>query len=848
MSPVTTLPVRMRAAHPSTLDAQRASAIGFYQQPGLAQVDAEGLRDVTEVDATVERAQSVVARDTARPQLVLLDTSGDEPTEIPENDNHPAMLPWRFPNPGMTSQQLRSLLISDAQIEGNSFLWFELQMDPRGTGRAVPVSAWRMPPESVKVNPGTKPGEYVDNYEFLRYGQGSDEDNPKYKPFEIFHFKTLHPTDPYRGLGIIPRLRHEILIRRYAKRWRENFFKNGVPATLLLEAQNEIRETAKDPNKLTRLSDQLFYGMTGMDGERIGRPIISYGEFKATALPRPSEDEVGWIKTMGWSKGEIGSAFGVPPTKMSDYTGQQLSSNAEQQEHDYWVDTIMGWNRLLLSYLNDRYLRTYFPDEQLEFSWDYSDVLALAPSKTERAEWTSKLAREGLIAGIEARRMNEIPDPGDDIANIDSLYVLRFNGRPLDMFDDGFGEPAEGEPVAAPSDPPPAGNDDEEEPDENTTADTEEEEPTKVFRDAFAKCSLPVKAQTKDISSDLLAGVRLELERHRKRVGALLRRMVALAGQQQVEVDALPAPFNVQDPRALEAVKAQAIRVVEQVNASTVDTLRASIGATLESGAPLGSREVRDSIQRAFRHRRKAWQLDRIARTEAHQARELGSLEAMVQNEVEWHEWLSAADERVRTGEAGRPDHLAMDGQRVRVSERFTDESSGATFAHPGDGSNAEAADVINCRCTTASVFPDEDEEKAFRRRAFGGRPESRNLAGNGTRDAQAIPKAQCRARASGARGIRRAICEGRGDGMRTKRFDGGLVILPDEVETLALNAGDDLKGDVAQLRFLLEEEKPRDPDSRQRRLASDAAIDRRREGLSRERWPTRVRCHHLGR
>jgi phage portal protein BeeE len=709
-----------------------ASMVGFWQQPGQPQVDAEGLRDTVEVNSDIGRASGVVSRDTARPHLILLDTSGDEPVEVPLEENHPAMMPFRYPNPGTTSEQYRGAWLYDLQIEGNSFNWLDLRPDPRpGRDRLVPHGMWRMPPEKVKVHPGKQPGEYLDHYEFVKFGESSP-DNPTYRPFEVFHIKTYHPTDPYRGLGIIPLLRHEILISRYSKKWRENFFKNGVPATLLLEAQGEFKENKPKNEDLARMSDAIFYGMTGVDGERIGRPLINWGDFKATPIPRPKEEDVAWIKTQGWTKAETGKAFGVPPTKMMDYTGQQLSSNAEQQEHDYWVDTIQGWNRLILAYLNDRFLRVYYPDESLEFAWDYSEILALAPSRKVTSEWTTALAREGLIAGIEARRLNNVPDPDPEmVQNADALYKLRYNGRPLDLFDSGLdnlllpgsspggdsGDGGGGDGGGGDgggTDPGDQGGQGEEEQDDLEQRGrflTEEE-----FQRVFRKFTKPTQLVTKDMADDLFAGVRETLETHAQRVRRLLSRMVALSGQQEVELDGLPNPFSITDPRALAAVAEQATRVTGLVATSDLATLRVSIASAIESGAPIGSKEVRDAIQRAFRSRRKAWQLDRIALTEAHQSREIGSVEAMRQNDIERHEWLTSQNENVRGAPTAPPSpasHYRMHQQNVEVGQPFTDPVSGARMLHPGDTSlGAGASDVINCHCTTAAIFEGEEAEK----------------------------------------------------------------------------------------------------------------------------------------
>jgi hypothetical protein len=95
-----------------------------------------------------------------------------------------------------------------------------------------------------------------------------------------------------------------------------------------------------------------------------------------------------------------------------------------------------------------------------------------------------------------------------------------------------------------------------------------------------------------------------------------------------------------------------------------------------------------------------------IARTEVHGAANYGSLEAAKQTGVTTKkEWLSAADERTRSFDAGDEwDHASFDGTTVGNDESFAFTSAKGqsdSLMYPGDPSGA-AGNVINCRCTLA--------------------------------------------------------------------------------------------------------------------------------------------------
>lgn len=63
-------------------------------------------------------------------------------------------------------------------------------------------------------------------------------------------------------------------------------------------------------------------------------------------------------------------------------------------------------------------------------------------------------------------------------------------------------------------------------------------------------------------------------------------------------------------------------------------------------------------------------------------------------------EWIHAGRGR------SRPDHLAMDGQRVKFGEKFR-LPDGVQMAYPGDPDGG-AKHTANCRCTIATVFDDK--------------------------------------------------------------------------------------------------------------------------------------------
>jgi len=157
--------------------------------------------------------------------------------------------------------------------------------------------------------------------------------------------------------------------------------------------------------------------------------------------------------------------------------------------------------------------------------------------------------------------------------------------------------------------------------------------------------------------------------------------------------------------------------------------IRKAIAEAVNAGTPVAS--MRESIQAAFAERRADWQLDRIARTETHQAQEAGGWLAAKQNQIEFKRWVSSRDGKVRGNDPDdEADHVTLDLlPRWPMNEPWIDPRNQGRLLFPGD-SSAPAACVINCRCTWISDFshlknwtPPEPEyvwlRKAARQRDF---------------------------------------------------------------------------------------------------------------------------------
>jgi len=150
-------------------------------------------------------------------------------------------------------------------------------------------------------------------------------------------------------------------------------------------------------------------------------------------------------------------------------------------------------------------------------------------------------------------------------------------------------------------------------------------------------------------------------------------------------------------PEAITLPDAVATRLREHVfeaSARTLDRLTGNVMQTLDGAyrEGLGIREAMDALRGDFRQMRD-FELQRVARTEIHSAAADGAFATERELGVEYHQWWTALDDRVRDGSTGSADHVSLHGQIVRVGDTFEN-----GLQYPGDRTGP-LEEWINCRC-----------------------------------------------------------------------------------------------------------------------------------------------------
>jgi HK97 family phage portal protein len=651
-------------------DDAREQAVTVWSPGVQAPPDQYALDQQEQIHPVVYACVRTIQQDASQTPLKLYEktTQGD----MNEVEDHPLLDVLRQPNEADTSGDWMMGLYGDLLMAGNHFSWVHLE----GAFPGIPKNLIWMPPREVEPIPD--PQLVIGGYKRMTPGGKTRI----YPPEQVWHFKMPNRKNRYRGMAAAERLRDPIAIDQQMVKWRYSLFYNGVPVEILLRTSNAIDSQSKRDRLYAEL-DKTFMGRQN-GGRRYA--VVNSDTWEVQVLPRAKDDETGYHEGRRLERALIAMVFGVPPNKLMDFEDSSgLSTNAESQERLYWEDTIAGLHRIVLDHFNSKILPRYFPAARnLVFKYDYSGIRAMNTSEQDLTLIHKDRFDFGMETLNEARRAMGLDKSDNDLAD-----EHLFHGRPLGS------DPV---PLALPAPPP--------------------QEPAAPPAKA-AVVPIPLR---KDVRPEDLFDDDQEVRILRGLIDAEIRRMVQNAGEHQLELAGLSGAFNVTDPHVLAFVRTMLVRISQAVVPGTNEMVRRAIAEGLRTGLPVGSLDMKNLIQEAFKARRARWQLERIATTETHQAQEGAGFLAGAQAHFEYKRWITSRLPNVRgLDPKDAANHAGLEGVVVAWDSSWTDPRSGASLRYPGDregggkGNQPIGSDTINCHCSAVPSFEhlSEDERMA---------------------------------------------------------------------------------------------------------------------------------------
>lgn len=351
------------------------SGVGLFGGRGTASVERS--LNAMGSTGTLFGIVSRIAQATASTEWCLYKTSSDNrrsyattPRPRQEVMKHPALQVWNNPNPFMSRQQFVETFSQHMELVGESE-WFVSEHDLV----KMPAELWPVRPDRIDPVPSQK--EFIAGWVY----RTPDGERIPLTTAEVIQLKAPNPVDPYRGMGPVQTLLHDLDSLKYSAQWNANFFANGAIPGGIVEVPNSLDDDEfKEFNARWRESHQgvqnahrvamLENGMKWVD--------VNY-----------SQKDMQFVELSGVSTAKVREAFGMSKTML----GQSEDVNratAEAAEYVFgkWLleprlDRIKGA-------LNNNFLPLFGPmGEGYEF-----DYISPVPEDLDReaSERTSKVA------------------------------------------------------------------------------------------------------------------------------------------------------------------------------------------------------------------------------------------------------------------------------------------------------------------------------------------------------------------------------------------------------------------------------------------------------------------------
>lgn len=147
--------------------------------------------------------------------------------EREEITDHPLLDIWKNPNPFYSQSEFLEDSSNHFELTGE-MAWVVV----RGLGGAI-VELWPVRPDRIKPVPDKD--DYISGY---IYQVGSEA--VPLETDDVIFMRRPHPTVPYRGIGQVQTLLHDIGSEQLASAWQRNFFANSALPSGIIELDHNL--------------------------------------------------------------------------------------------------------------------------------------------------------------------------------------------------------------------------------------------------------------------------------------------------------------------------------------------------------------------------------------------------------------------------------------------------------------------------------------------------------------------------------------------------------------------------------------------------------------------------------
>ena len=321
-------------------------------------------------------------------------------------------------NEYQTGVEFKKVLSSHLELTGNAYALLTKKNND-------PVNSFDEQPESMHLlNPG-RTRVVVDRRQFpyrvIGYVlKGEGQDDFKFKPECIVHFKYPDPNDPIMGIGSVGGIAEWIDNDNYAMEFNRNFFKNGARLSGVFETDySSIEQT----QRLKVSFDEQFSGV-----KNAYKTLIMPKGVKFTSTQATSKD-MDFAKMLEMTADRIRAGFRVGKTIFGTAESDTNRATAETADYVFSKRTIKPKMEMIVATFNEFIVPRFGDNFYLGFNDPVPEDKA-----ARTVEMQAAVANKQVITQNEAREefmgLGPVDDPAAD-------EITQDTGEPI--------KPAEGD-------------------------------------------------------------------------------------------------------------------------------------------------------------------------------------------------------------------------------------------------------------------------------------------------------------------------------------------------------------------------------------------------------------------
>jgi HK97 family phage portal protein len=598
-------------------------------------------------------------------------------------DRHPALDLLNRPTSWQSRCEWEKQVILYLLLSGNAYYLM--------IGGKKPQSLPLLHPNVTTVEPGKFGGPIAYGYD------GTD----RYLAEDVVHIRLTSWQDGPQGLlgeGLIRALHHDLNADRAASKLVATQAKQGRPPAVI-SPKNGAQWGDPDSRKgIAQAYARLL---------NEGAPAIVLSDEANIEFPTYNARDMEFQEARLFTRESILAAFGVPPTRVGLPTANYATS--QQQDLIYWRN--LQSLAALIDYGYTRVAERF--ERNIGIYHDFSEVPALQESRTSRldrvATWV--MLGSGAASAASYEGFHDAPVEDEEEVTEETPKETPDESMSLESF--------------FRSAPP-----------------VESDERARLWKDWQERVHAPQERKLQRAMAQYLAsqagrivGRFTEDLLNGRAVGELVQRQFV---QRDWLGDLIQILLPAEEDAALKAALEDVIRgtlqagftdtrrqmglsfayepvrrntsaemligsLITAVQQTTKDAVKATIQTGLDEGATIAQLQAKIMAMPQFGASRAL----AVARTETTRALSAGTSDAYQQalntGVTFKQQWLSSRDSHVRDA------HLALDGQERAIGEAFVvpfGKYAGQSALYPGGFT--KAALVVNCRCTTIPVLPEE--------------------------------------------------------------------------------------------------------------------------------------------